>query len=92
MIANNPQILISYSCKGLFFAHVTCLVQTDYDSMPYPLDFSIQDEGVVSAWAVAILLSEDKEKTVEAPRLLECVLRSVTLHLNPHFLLTKLVT
>lgn len=92
MIANNPQILVSYSCKGLFFAHVTCLVQTDYDSMPYPLHFSIQDEGVISAWVVAILVSEDKEKTVEAPRFLECLLISVILHLNPHFLLTKVVT
>lgn len=92
MITNNPQILISYSCKGLFFVHVTCLVQIDHDSVPYPLHFSIQDEGVVSAWVVAVLVSEDKEKMLEALRLLECLLRSVTLHLNPHFLLTKLVT
>lgn len=92
MITHNPQILISYSCKGLLFAHVTCLVQIDHDSMPYPLHFSTQDEGVVSAWVVAVLVSEDKEKTVEALSLLECLLRNVPLHLNPHFLLTKLVT
>lgn len=57
-----------------------------------PPTVSTQDEGVVSAWVVAVLVSEDKEKTVEALRLLECLLRNVTLHLNPHFLLTKLVT
>lgn len=47
---------------------------------------------MVSAWVVAVLVSEDKEKTVEALSLLECLLRNVPLHLNPHFLLTKLVT